>query len=135
MTARKRRKISQEEFPDFDSTDEKIDKALQTVNYIATLSNQRRIIKEEFQQKLMHYYSGGTFRCDQTLIAFVKTLVDMDQTTSVTIIDANLMPIVIPDLTEFLSDIVAVHFEAVNEFAVKYNQIRSKRSIKDIVNL
>lgn len=132
---RKRRKIAQEEFPDFDMTDERIEKALQTANYMATLSNERRLIKEEYNQKIMHYQNGGTFKCDQSLIAFVKTLVDLEQVTNVTIIDNNFLPVVIPDLSEFLTDIVSVYFEAANEFATKFNHIRSKRNIKDIVNL
>lgn len=132
---RKRRKIAQDEFPDFDMTDERIEKALQTANYMATLSNERRIIKEEYSQKIMYYQNGGTFKCDQSLIAFVKTLVDLDQITNVTIVDNNFLPVVIPDLSEFLTNIVSVYFEASNEFATKFNHIRSKRNIKDIVNL
>lgn len=35
--------------------DERIEKAFQVANYMATLSNQRRIILEEFNQRTVHY--------------------------------------------------------------------------------
>ena len=133
-TTPKRRKINQGDFPSLNEQDEKIEKALQTANYMATLSNQRRVIKEEFEQKIMYYHNGGTFKCDQSLIGFVKALIDSDQ-SSVTIIDNNGLPIVIDSLEVFLENIIANYFEAVNEYAAKFNRIKNKRNIKDIVSL
>jgi hypothetical protein len=133
--SRKRQKITQGPFPSVDAVDERIEKALQTSNYMATLSNQRRVIKEEFTQKNIYYYNGGTYRCDYSLIGFVKALVDMGQTTDVVVIDDNMLPVTIPNLEEFLENLIATHFEAANEFAAKFNQIKSKRNISDIVSL
>ena len=52
--------------------DERIEKAFNVANYMATLSNQRRIILEEFEQKLVYYVNGGTFKITPELISFVK---------------------------------------------------------------
>ena len=134
-TTPKRRKINQGEFPSLGEQDERIEKALQTANYIATLSNQRRVIKEEFEQKIMYYFNGGTFKCDQSLIGFLKALIDSNQHNSVTIIDNNGLPIVVDSLEVFLDNVITNYFEAVNEYSVKFNRIKNKRNIKDIVSL
>ena len=41
--------------------DERIEKAFAVANYLATLSNQRKIVLEEFNQQLIYYSNGGTF--------------------------------------------------------------------------
>ena len=50
--------------------DEKIEKAFEVVNYMATLSNQRRLLAEEVNQKLIYYINGSTFKITPTLINF-----------------------------------------------------------------
>ena len=134
-TSQKRRKINQGEFPNQTEQDERIEKALQTANYMATLSNQRRLVKEEFNQKIMYYYNGGTFRCDQSLIGFLKALIDRESTSNVTVIDDNGLPVSIESLETFLENVIITYFEAVNEYAIKFNRIKNKRNIKDIVSL
>jgi hypothetical protein len=86
--------------------DERIEKAFGVANYMATLSNQRRIILEEYDQSLIHYFNGATFKIDQQLIGFVKTLVDLDHTTDVVLNDSNNLPTQIEDLELFLNNIV-----------------------------
>ena len=56
--------------------DERIEKAFAVANYMATLSNQRRIILEEFNQKLVYYANGGTFKISPELINFTKSVID-----------------------------------------------------------
>lgn len=115
--------------------DEKLEKAFGVANYMATLSNQKRIIKEEFNQKLVIYVNGGTFKVDRELITFTKSLVDLGHVTDIVFIDFNQLPILISDVSKFLDDIVAVYFEAVNEYFTKINEIKSKRKLTEIVNL
>lgn len=115
--------------------DEKLEKAFDVANYMATLSNQKRVIKEEFNQKLVFYVNGGTFKVDRELINFTKTLVDLGQLTDVVFIDSNQLPILVSDVQKFLDDIVAVYFEAANEYFTRINEIKSKRKLTDIVNL
>lgn len=115
--------------------DEKLEKAFAVANYMATLSNQKRVIKEEFSQKLMYYINGGSFKISPELISFVKCVLDTGHTKDITLIDSNQMPILIPNTSEFLNTIVSVYFEAVNEYATKLSDIKSKRKLSDIVEL
>ena len=52
--------------------DEKIEKAFAVANYMVTLSNQRRLILEEFNQKTIYYTNGATFKVTPELINFTK---------------------------------------------------------------
>lgn len=115
--------------------DEKLSKAFEVANYMATLSTQRRVILEELSQKLVHYVNGGTFKITPELIAFTKTLLDLGQDTDIVFIDANNMPVVIVDVQEFFDTLVSTYFESVNEYSAKYNEIKSKRKVEGIVSL
>lgn len=115
--------------------DEKLEKAFGVANYLATLSNQKRIIKEEFNQKLIHYVNGGTFLINRELINFAKVLVDMGNTKDITFLDVNDLPVVIDDVSKFLDTILVTYFEAINEYSVRLAEIKSKRRLSDIVEL
>jgi hypothetical protein len=115
--------------------DERIEKAFETANYMATLSNQKRIIKEEFDQQLVYYVNGGTFQITTELISYVKTLIDLKHTTNLVLIDSNNIPIAIGDIDEFLNKISVQYLSACQTYYTKYSDLRIKRKIKDIIDL
>ncbi len=81
--------------------DERIEKAFQTANYMATLTNLRKVAIEELNQNLIYYFQGATFTIDRSLISFVKILIDSGQNDFV-LLDDNSIPVKIEDL-RFLS--------------------------------
>lgn len=115
--------------------DERLEKAYSVANYMATLSNQKRIIKEELSQKSVYYTNGGAFKVDRELISFTKSIVDLGHVTDIVFLDVNHMPIVISDVQTFLTEIINVHFEALNEYSAKHTEIKAKRKLTDIVEL
>jgi 6-pyruvoyl-tetrahydropterin synthase len=115
--------------------DERLEKAYQVVNYMATLSSQKRVIKEEFDQKLLHYVNGSTFKITPTLINFTKTVIDLGHTTDVAFLDENNLPVLIEDVQVFFDTIVESYFQALNEYAIKVAGIKSKRTLTDITAL
>jgi hypothetical protein len=117
------------------SMDERLEKAFEVANYMATLSNQKRLIKEELDQKLVYYTNGGSFKVDQTLISFTKTIIEFGHTEDVVLLDVNQLPIIINNVPEFLNNIVNVYFESVNDYSAKVTEIKSKRKLTDIVEL
>ena len=50
--------------------DIRIEKAFEVANYMATLSNQQRIIQEELTQQLIYYINGATFKINPELKFF-----------------------------------------------------------------
>lgn len=115
--------------------DERVEKAFQVTNYFGTLASQKKVITEEFNQKLIHYQNGGTFKVSQDLINFTRLLLDKNIVTDVALIDDNNLPVLIEDLNSFHETIFSKYFEAVNEYAFKYAEIKSKRKVKDLVDL
>jgi hypothetical protein len=115
--------------------DERIEKAFAVANYMATLSNQRKIILEEYNQKLIYYINGATFQVTLELINFAKVMLDLGHDSDVAFIDSNDFPVIVNDVQKFFDDITLVYFEATNEYAAKYAELRNKRKISDIVEL
>jgi hypothetical protein len=115
--------------------DDRIEKAFAVANYMATLSNQRRIILEEYNQKLVYYINGATFKISPELINFTKTMLDLGHIDDVAFLDSNNLPVIINQVQTLFDDITSIYFEATNEYAAKYTEIRSKRKISDIVEI
>lgn len=114
--------------------DERLEKAFQTANYMTTLSNQRKVILEEFQQSLIYYFQGASFTADRSLITFVSAILARGTTTSV-ILDDNNIPVEVSDLKLFLDEITSIYFSATNDYLIKYNQIKTKRRVGDLIAL
>lgn len=106
--------------------DERLEKALDSVNLMTTISNQKRIFFEEFQQSTVHYQNGGVFSADPSLITFVKTVVDMGHDGEFVLIDKNDNPIKISNIKDFLSDILDKYSTASNEYYTKSQQIKTR---------
>jgi hypothetical protein len=115
--------------------DERIEKAFGVANYMSTLSNQRRILLEEYTQQLLYYINGATFKINLELINFTKVVLDLGYDSDVAFIDSNNFPVVISDVQKFFNEITSIYFESTNNYATKYAELKSKRKIADIVEL
>ena len=114
--------------------DERLEKAFQTANFMATLSNLRRVAFEEFRQNLIFYHQGSSFTVTRELICFVKTLIDQGIEDSI-ILDDNNIPSKIQNLSAFLLQIQNIYSKATNEYLARYVEIKSKRSVEGIISL
>lgn len=115
--------------------DEKIEKAFEVVNYMATLSNQRRLLAQEVDQKLIYYINGSTFKITPTLINFAKLMIDLDRVVDAVFIDDNNNPVVVADVKEFLDNITTQYFEVIENYSSRFLAIKSKRKISDLIDL
>jgi hypothetical protein len=113
---------------------EQLEKAFQTANYMATLTNQRNVAFEEFQQALIYYVNGSSFQITIELISFVKSIIDAGNSTCV-LVDDNKIPVNIENLQNFHQAIIDQYFEASNEYYSKYSELKSKRKIEDLIAL
>ena len=113
--------------------DDRIKKALEISNYLSTINNQKRIIKEQFIINTLYYFNGGQFTVNQTLISFVKTLLDHGQVDAI-LIDDHTTPISIENLESFLTDILDVYFRASNKYLTDFNELKSKRTVEGLIN-
>jgi len=114
--------------------DERLEKALEFSNYMVTLNNKKRLLREQYEQECVHYYSGGQFSVTQDLISFCQSLCALDQET-VVLIDDNHQPIEIDPLEDFLKDILAIYSTATNKYLLEYNKIKTNRSVEGLLEL
>ena len=107
--------------------DEKIEKAFEVVNYMATLSNQRRLLAEEI--------NGSTFKISPTLINFAKLMIDLKRTSDAIFIDDNNNPVIVEDVKKFFDSITKQYFEVTEAYSTRFLAIKSKRKISDLIEL
>lgn len=112
--------------------DVKLEKALEFSNYMVTLNNQKRLIHEQYQQDLVHYYNGGQFSVTQELLSFCQSLLSLEQEDAV-LVDDNKQPIFIEELSNFTNDILNVYATASNTYLTEYDKIRKNRSVEGIL--
>jgi hypothetical protein len=112
--------------------DERLKKALDFSNYMITLNNQKRLLKEQYQQNLIHYFNGGQFTISQQLISFCTSLLNLGQTSTI-LVDDNDMPVEIEDLQSFTDDILDAYWNAANKYLSEYQNIKKNRSVSGLV--
>lgn len=114
--------------------DERLEKAIQTANYMATLNTQKKLAYEEYSQSLIYYHNGASFTANRELINFVKTLIDLGYTELV-LLDDNNIPMEISDAKEFLNLLLGVYVKSTADYFNTYNALKKKRKVEDLVNL
>jgi len=114
--------------------DQRLEKALEFSNYMTTLNNQRRLLHEKYLENTVHYIHGGKFVVTLELINFFNFLLQRNQ-DSVVLVDANNTPIEITNISKFLDDILDIYFTNTNEYFAKYNEIKTKRNVEDLLDV
>mgnify|MGYP006276495745 CR=1 FL=1 len=109
--------------------DERLEKALEFSNYMVTLNNHKRILREKFKEQTVYYFNGGQFTLTKDIITFVNMLVEKDNSKDIVLIDDNETPVLVPDLEDFLTDIIDAYFYAANQYHTEYKELMAKRSI------
>jgi hypothetical protein len=112
-----------------------LEKALETANLMTNLANQKRALKEEFEQTQIFFYNGGTFTITTQLITFVNFLISKGYTGKVPLIDNNGVPILVENLDFFLDSLLDLYFQSTNKYYHKYEAIRQTKDIKNILDL
>jgi hypothetical protein len=114
--------------------DERLEKALKFSNYMVTLNNQKRVIKEKYFEDLMYFNSGCQFTVTKELITFVGLLIERGNDSDVVLTDDNDIPAKISDLGSFYDDILNIYFTASNTYYTKYEELKKNRKIETLVN-
>lgn len=112
--------------------DERLEKALEFSNYMVTLNNQKRLLKEKYFEDLLYFENGCQFSVSKELINFVSMLLDKGMEDAV-LTDDNDIPTTILDLQKFYDNILNVYFSASNEYFTQYEKIKAKRTVENLV--
>ena len=112
--------------------DERLKKALEMSNYIATLNNQKQIEIEKFQESMILYQSGSKITITQTLIAFCTSLVSNGVTETIIIDDTN-MPVKITELGDFSDKILEIYNKATEDFLNQIEHLKKQRTVEKLI--
>ena len=113
--------------------DERLQKALEFSNYTATINNQKRNIKNRFEQLRLVHFGGGVFIANHETISFIKTMIEMDHTAGV-LVDSKENPVSIKSFRELLERLMDAYFSATTEYEAEYTKIRKARNIKSLMD-
>lgn len=113
--------------------DERLEKAFQTANFMATLNLSRKTALEEFKQNLIFYQNGCSFTADLDMISTIHTLSLHNK--SAVIIDNNNIPMEVVDLSQFLEQCLGLYKKESEKYLAKYNNIKKQRNISNLINL
>lgn len=114
--------------------DEKLEKAIQTANYMASLTSQKKLALEEFNQNIVYYYNGSSFTASRELINFLKTILDTGAQSFV-LLDDNNIPIEIENIRDFFDKVLNIYLDASYSYFKTYADLKKKRKVEDLVSL
>ena len=112
--------------------DERLEKALDFSNYMITLNNQKRLLREKFEEGLLYFYAGSQFTITKELINFCKAMDDADQ-DSIVLIDDHGNTALVENIEDFYGKILAQYFETANSYHAGYISLKKNRSVEKLV--
>lgn len=115
--------------------DERLQKALEFSNFMVTLNNQKRLLKEKYYEDLIYFQNGCQFTVTKELITFVGLLLSNGNDSHIVLVDDNDTPTTIEDLNLFYENILDVYFTASNSYNNQYNELKKKRTISKLVDI
>lgn len=113
--------------------DDNLKAALDFSNYMIVLDNQKRILKEQYQDNLVYYFNGGRFTATQQLVSFCQSLIALQQTGTI-LVDDNDIPVEVDNLEKFAFELNSKYFEATNKYLTEYNKLKVNRTVEGIFN-
>jgi len=114
--------------------EERLEKALEFVNYRQTLNNQLHKVKIRAEGLLLFAKNGGNFVINQELICFLDYLIRTGLTET-NILDKDNSPVHIADIAGFLKEITKRYFEVTNDYLKEYQSIRKLRNVKSVLDI
>jgi hypothetical protein len=114
--------------------DERLEKALDFSNYMVTLNNKKRLLKEKYFEELVYFTNGCQFTVTKELVTFVGFLVQTGNDSEIVLTDDNDIPTKIEDLSDFYDEILDVYFTASNNYLVEYEKIKRNRSVEKLID-
>jgi hypothetical protein len=113
--------------------DQRLKTVLEDIHHIDTINNQKRLLKEQFQEAIIVFFNGGKFTANKELIAFLQTAFENEISV---ITDDNDIPIKITNIIEFLKLVTDTYKSATETYFLQYEDaILKSRKLEDLLSL
>lgn len=107
--------------------DKNLEKIIELSDKMLSFRTQQLYIKEKFEAETVVGHSGGIFKLDQSLISYIKTIIDLGKKDNIVVLDMNQTPVLIQDLTLFLSDIVDKYLSALGRYYFETQELKKSK--------
>lgn len=107
---------------------EQLEQALSFAQYQSTLTEQRLLLKQRFEDACVIPYNGGLFKVTQEWIGSF----DLEAEWA---LDINGQPIRIDNPREFLVSARETYRQALSEYGEAFQQLRKQRSVRALTEL
>lgn len=111
-----------------ENLDSQLEAALSFAQYQTTLTQQRRLLKEQFETETIVAYNGGLFKITP------EWLGGFDKTSS-WFLDMNDNPVVVADPENLYQQAAAAYKTALTKYGDAYQLLRRQRSVKLLTEL
>lgn len=115
--------------------DDRLENALKFANFRHTLFLEKQRLQEKLKTEMFISFNGGRFYIDRNFLIYLDTVTPEQGVGSVTLLDEKLNPVYIEDISEFKFYVSGIYNKAVNEYHMAFQELKSKRSVKAIVDL
>jgi hypothetical protein len=112
-----------------------LEKVMELANTMTVLANQKRALREEYEQSLIFFFNGGSFKVTKELVSFVYSIKTISNYNEFVLIDDSGTPIKIENLENFLSDIVGVYASSSNAYLADYQKLKTSKTVESILDL
>lgn len=113
--------------------DQRLKTVLEDIHHIDTINNQKRLLKEQFQEAVVVFFNGGKFTAGKELISFLQSA---SQNNINIITDDNNIPVKIDSLLNFSNQVIETYKHATQQYYLKYEELNQKsRTLEDLLSL
>jgi hypothetical protein len=105
-----------------------LEQALSFANYQTTLNQQRRLLKQKFENDCIVAHNGGLFKISQEWLAGFDA-------ESLWCLDMNQNPVQIENSTEFFEKAQLAYRTALSEYGTAYQELRKQRSVRVLTGI
>jgi hypothetical protein len=102
---------------------------LEFATYQATLTQQRKVIKQRFQDNCIFAYNGGLFQLTFNFLGALSQLQDASQW----VLDLNETPIWVDDIADFKKQAQQIYTTALTNYGQSFTALRQQRTVKSLV--
>jgi hypothetical protein len=110
---------------------ENLEKALSFANYQSTLTQQKKVIKQRFDDACVFPWNGGLFQLTLEFLGGLQSL----QTNTGWVVDMNGNPIWISDAEFFCQSAYKQYTDAVTIYGTAYEELKKQRSVNKLVGI
>ena len=115
--------------------DDRLKSALDVANRMVTFNTQKELIRQEYNESCLYHENGHQFTINRDLINFLTSLIQMEYTEDVVVIDDFENPYMISFVEDFRLNVFNIYTEKSNEYYHKYIELKKNRSVLTMIGM